>query len=92
MILTEQYKICLLYTSSWTADGKGTLTGYRTTIPANTTATLYLPVADAVSACKEIEGAKFMGKSFRHGIPVAVYELESGFFEFVVRGDQVEVH
>lgn len=91
--LSGSYASCYgVIRSSWTADGKGTLTSYRTTIPANTTATLYLPVADVVSACKEIEGAKFMGKSFRHGIPIAVYELESGSFEFVVRGDQVEVH
>ena len=27
----------------WTADGKGTLLTYEVTVPANTTATLYLP-------------------------------------------------
>ena len=34
--------------SSWTADGKGSLTSYSATVPANTTATLYLPVNEAV--------------------------------------------
>lgn len=77
--------------SAWTADGKGTLTGYRATVPANTTATLYLPVSESVSDCKEIKGVKFIRKSSRNGIPVAVYELESGSFEFLVQGGQVEV-
>lgn len=77
--------------SAWTADGKGTLTGYRATVPANTSATLYLPVAEAVSTCKEIAGARFTGKSSRHGVPVAVYELTSGSFEFEIQGERVEV-
>ena len=77
--------------SAWTADGKGTLTAYRATVPANTTATLYLPVSESVSDCKEIKGVKFIRKSSRNGIPVAVYELESGSFEFLVQDGQVEV-
>lgn len=77
--------------SAWTANGKGQLTSYRTTVPANTTATLYLPVTESVTDFKETTGVKFIKKHLRHAIPVAVYELESGSFEFVIKGNRVEL-
>lgn len=91
--LSGSYTSCYgIIHSVWTADGKGILTSYRTTVPANTTATLYLPISDSVSDYKETKGVKFVKNSFHHGIPVAVYELESGSFEFLLQGNRVDVH
>ena len=71
-------------TSSWTADGKGNMTSYRATVPANTTATLYLPVAAGFSDFDTIPGVKFIRKTSHFSISVAEYELQSGTFEFTI--------
>ncbi len=59
---------------------------YSATVPANTTATLYLPAAD-ISAIKEsgkpvvnVNGARFI----RYQKGKAVYTLQSGSYEFTV--------
>jgi alpha-L-rhamnosidase len=64
--------------SAWKVDGRN-LT-YRATVPANTTATLYLPAADA----KEVkEAGKGVGVTFvRQENGKAVYTLKSGVYEF----------
>jgi alpha-L-rhamnosidase len=69
--------------SAWKVDGK--VLTYRATVPANTTATLYLPTADAASV-KEggkpaagVTGIKFL--KYENGR--AVYQLTSGFYELV---------
>jgi len=67
--------------SDWSVDNN-TLT-YKAEIPANTTATLYLPEATAVTesgkAVSEAEGVVFKGSVDGK----AVYELQSGKYEFV---------
>lgn len=75
--------------SSWTADGKGGLTSYKATIPANTTATLYLPVSELVTDFSEVTGVKFIGRTTHFSIPVAEYALTSGKFEFVIKGSKM---
>jgi alpha-L-rhamnosidase len=68
--------------SAWKVDGK-TLT-YRATVPANTTATLYLPVAKP-DAVKEgvTDAAKADGVSFvRFENGKAIYTLKSGSYQF----------
>jgi alpha-L-rhamnosidase len=75
--------------SSWTADGKGTMTSYTTGIPANTTATLYLPVKEGVNSLNSLEGVLFSGITTRNGISVALYELSSGRFKFNITDDEV---
>jgi len=77
--------------SAWTADGKGKITGYKATVPANTTATLYLPVTNDVSHFESITGAKFIRKTHHLSTLVAEYELDSGTFEFAVSNDRVSV-
>jgi len=77
--------------SSWTADGKGKITGYTTTVPANTTATLYLPVPDGISDYEVIPGVKFIHKTKNFSVLVAEYELESGTFEFSIKNNRVIV-
>ncbi|MFH0843302.1 MAG: family 78 glycoside hydrolase catalytic domain [Bacteroidota bacterium] len=70
--------------SSWTADGQGSMNSYKTVIPANTTATLYLPVSDMAANFGTQEGVKFIEKTLRNGITASVYELTSGSFDFTI--------
>ncbi len=69
--------------SAWKTDGK--VLYYRATVPANTTATLYLPAAapDAVKengkAASQAKGVTFV----KHENGRAVYTLKSGSYEFL---------
>ena len=68
--------------SAWKVDGK--VLTYRATVPANTTATLYLPATDP-RAVKE--GGKDAGEAkgvtfVKHENGRAVYNLKSGSYEF----------
>ena len=69
--------------SAWTAD-KGRMTSYKATVPANTSATVYLPVADSVQAGTGCEGAAFKGFTTRNGRRTACYELVAGSYEFTL--------
>lgn len=77
--------------SIWTADGKGTMTSYQTTVPANTTATLYLPIPEKIEEFNNIPGVRFIQKTFHLSTSVAEYELESGTFRFIINNHQVVV-
>ncbi len=62
---------------SWTAEA-GKMTGFTCTVPANTTARLYLPMeTDAVP-----EGAEYIGTEIHNGSECAVYALSSGGYSF----------
>ncbi len=68
--------------SAWKVDGK--VLSYRATVPANTSATLYLP-ASAPGAVKEggKDASSAKGVTFiKHENGRAVYKLESGSYEF----------
>ena len=67
------------------------MTSFKTVVPANTTATLYLPVNVALSKFKGTKGVKFVKKTNRNNIVVAEYELLSGSFNFTVTADGVDV-
>ena len=70
--------------SSWTADN-GELLSYSATVPANTSATLYLPISeDQANVTTVPEGAEFVEMTEHNGITCAVYTLESGSYEFTV--------
>jgi alpha-L-rhamnosidase len=77
--------------SRWTADGNGNMTSYRTVVPANTSATLYLPVKDSAKDFKSIKGLSFVKRTTHNSIPVAEYELSSGSFSFTITGSGVTV-
>lgn len=62
-------------TVKWTADGKGALKTYQVTVPANTTATLYLPGNGG-------KGEGYVGQETHLQHAVARYELESGTYVF----------
>ena len=76
--------------SAWQADGKGHMTGYRTTIPANTSALLYLPIM--AEDYDSIDGdAIYLGKEVHNGVECAKYRLTSGTFHFRLQGKTVVV-
>jgi alpha-L-rhamnosidase len=77
--------------SSWTADGKGNITSFSAVVPANTTATLYLPVNNALAKFKGTKGVTFVKKTTRNNITVAEYELSSGSFNFTINVNGVTV-
>lgn len=74
--------------SAWKATA-GELTSYSTTVPANTTATLYLPTDTAVSGFQAIPGVSFVGMTERNGLDVAEFKLGAGGYEFDVDGSTV---
>jgi len=77
--------------SSWKADGQGNMTSYTATVPANTSATLYLPVSDSLNDFGESEGVVYKGKTTRNNIIVAEYEILSGTYEFTISSSGVNV-
>ena len=77
--------------SAWTADGKGKMTSYKATVPANTQATLYLPVSDGVSSFGTCEGASYVGLTTRNNVKVAQYTLVAGEYEFTIGANGVTV-
>ena len=71
--------------SDWTADENAVLTEYHAVIPANTSATLYLPVsAESVRGFVNIPGVSFLGMEQHNGGLKAKFALESGGYDFTV--------
>ena len=70
--------------SAWKADNKGRMSSYSCTVPANTSATVYLPVGEAVTSATGCDGAVFKGFTIRNGLRTASYEVTSGSFEFTI--------
>lgn len=75
--------------SAWTADEQGRMLTYRAVVPANTTATLYLPMQ--AGYFRSSRGARFMGVCEHLGRQVARYELDAGIHTFTRQGDEVTV-
>lgn len=70
--------------SGWTAED-GKMTSYTATVPANTTATLYLPISQEEAEATTVpEGAEFVEMTEHNGTVCAQYTLESGSYEFTV--------
>lgn len=68
--------------SEWTAE-QGKLRSYRAVVPANTTATLYLPISkEAAARIPALEGACFLGRREHHGQEKAIFALQAGTYEF----------
>ena len=70
--------------SEWTADGKGNILSYSATVPANTTATVYLPVQAEVKDGNSIPGAKFERFTTHNNVRVAEYSVDSWHYVFHV--------
>lgn len=74
--------------SKWSAT-EGNLASYEVTVPANTTATLYLPT-EAKDASKA-NGVKYVEAAEHHGMPVQVYQLVAGTYQFEIADGEVTV-
>ena len=70
--------------SNWSTED-GTLSEYHVAIPANTTATLYLPInSSAVENFENIPGITYSGIEEYNGNTCAVFEVAAGGFDFTV--------
>lgn len=70
--------------SAWTSVN-GALTSYKAAVPANTTATLYLPVSEEQANTLELpEGASYEGMETHNGVSCAKIELVAGSYEFTI--------
>ena len=67
--------------SSWISE-EGTMRYYEAKVPANTTATLYLPVDEATASALSAEGITYVGMTVNNGQTVAEFSLESGAYQF----------
>lgn len=67
--------------SEWTAE-KGKIKNYTFTVPANTNATVYLPVEEStVAGFSNIEGIRYVGMEERNGIMTAKFAAGAGRYE-----------
>lgn len=78
--------------SNWKAE-QGRLTSYETVVPANTTATLYLPIsADAAKDFAAIDGVTLVAAGVqRNGMTTVQFELASGGYRFEVTDGTLSV-
>lgn len=81
--------------SNW--ERNGDTLSYSAVVPANTAATLYLPVtnelsADNLTADKAAEeGIEYIGIQMHNGILTAKFEIKSGGYSFAVTDDSIKV-
>ena len=70
--------------SGWTADS-GKVTSYSATVPANTSATLFLPISDTqISEMELPAGAALLGRENHNGQDCAVFSLDAGTYTITV--------
>jgi len=70
--------------SNWTMNGDS-LSTYNCTVPANTTATLYLPIDEAeLDDFNQIPGLTYLGMEGHNGLDCAIFSLLSGGYDFEV--------
>jgi len=73
--------------SGWSA-ADGVMTSYDVTVPANTSATLYLPVSGEVSAC---DGVTATGAATHNAMDTQQMELVAGTYHFEIADGNVTV-
>lgn len=73
--------------SGWTA-ADGRMTSYDVTVPANTTATLYLPAEGEVTVC---DGVTAVGMTEHNGIQTQQMELVAGTYHFEMNEGEITV-
>ena len=76
--------------SNWTADD-GQMNSYHAAVPANTTATLYLPV-EASDVIVNTSGAKYVGDDIHNGQICAKFELAAGGYDFTIENGVITVN
>ena len=78
--------------SAWTVDKNGKLSTYHTKVPANTTATLYLPVDKATAdQYNDIAGVQVEGFVDHNGQTVLKMQLSSGGYDFKVADHKISI-
>lgn len=78
---------CGVIRSGWTAED-GRMTGYDVTVPANTCATLYLPVTGEIQVC---DGVTLTGTTIHHAAETTQLELAAGSYHFEISDGAVSV-
>lgn len=83
-----------LIESNWEVNGSET--SYSFTVPANTTATLYLPAAEQAESWLVIEsaaaeGVEYAGTEMHNGAEAARFELQPGGYDITVTDSSVSV-
>ena len=73
--------------AGWTA-ADGVMTSYDVTVPANTSATLYLPVSGEVTAC---DGVTVTGAATHNAVETQQMELVGWNYHFEVTDGNVTV-
>src|SRR5574344_131108 len=76
--------------SFWTAS-RGVMTSYSATIPANTSATIYLPIEKEAKSFGECPGCRFTGRVIHLGHETARYEVVCGTYAFSAEAGIVTV-
>ncbi|MEE6294406.1 family 78 glycoside hydrolase catalytic domain [Georgenia wangjunii] len=74
--------------SAWEATD-AEITSYAATVPANTTATLYLPTQAEVTEFDDVPGVSFEGMTERNGLTTAQFTVRAGGYDFEVDGATV---
>lgn len=69
----------------------GKLQSYVVAVPANTTATLYLPL-DELLLINELKGVKFIKKVVHNGQNVLMFELLSGSYKFEINNEKIVIN
>ncbi len=72
-------------TSSWTAQD-GAMKSYDAVVPANTTATLYLP--GTAAEAEGMEGVQVAGTEVHNGVETQVLHLVAGTYHFELQNEQ----
>ncbi len=74
--------------SNWTAED-GKMTSYTAVVPANTTATLYLPIKEIQAKAMAVpEGVEYAGMEEHNGMKTAKYNLQAGSYQFAVSDEE----
>ncbi len=77
--------------SSWTSENGGQLKTYSATVPANTTATLYLPV-EASDVIVNTSGVQYVGDDIYGGEICAKFDVVAGSYDITVEDGIVTVN
>ncbi|MCI8497606.1 MAG: family 78 glycoside hydrolase catalytic domain [Clostridiales bacterium] len=77
--------------SNWTSANAGELTSYSAVVPANTTATLYLPI-EAKDVIVNTSGVKYVGDDIYGGEICAKFDVVAGGYDVTIEDGVVTVN
>ena len=71
-----------IITSKWKSDGLGNIIEYTTSVPANTNATLFIPIKSLPTIGETCIGVDYIGEVIHSHTKCMAFKLESGKFLF----------